>query len=261
MNQRPCVPGLALMLLAFGTLVEAQEQLPSQENYTLRADYREYRSKPTGKAQKGPGGEQAGTLLDLEEDLGVLDKRTFEVRATLQLKPGRKLRGAFMPLDYDGDVAANRVYRFGKARFERFSQVVTSIKGNYYAAAYEWDFVRGSRGFLGATLGARLFDVDYVIVSPNESEREQDTLRVPIPVLGLASRLYAGRLSLEGELAGLTAGGRGSLWELELVARLHISDHLAAQGGYRSVSLRGEDKPDQVEFRLGGWQFGLELSL
>jgi hypothetical protein len=32
-------------------------------------------------------------------------------------------------------------------------------------------------------------------------------------------------------------------------------------GGYRYLSLNGKDGKDQVRLKLGGWQFGLEISL
>ena len=51
------------------------------------------------------------------------------------------------------------------------------------------------------------------------------------------------------------------MFEAETSVRLHISDRLAAMGGYRYVSMNGKDKQDQVKLKLGGWQFGLELSL
>jgi hypothetical protein len=43
--------------------------------------------------------------------------------------------------------------------------------------------------------------------------------------------------------------------------RIHISDRLAAMGGYRYLSLDGKDNLDQIKVKLSGWQFGLELSL
>jgi hypothetical protein len=139
--------------------------------------------------------------------------------------------------------------------------VVTSIKGAYYSADLEWDFLKGPHGFLGAVVGAKLFDVDASLVNASINAREVDTITAPVPVIGLASRVYAGRVSVEGEVAGLSAGSRGSMLEAEGSVRLHISDHLAAMGGYRHLSLDGKDGKDQVKLKLGGWQFGLEISL
>jgi hypothetical protein len=81
------------------------------------------------------------------------------------------------------------------------------------------------------------------------------------PALGLATRLYTGRTSVESELVGFSLGDRGSVWEFELSARIHVSDRLAAMGGYRRISLKGADDEDDGDIKIKGWQFGLELSL
>ena len=88
-----------------------------------------------------------------------------------------------------------------------------------------------------------------------------DTITAPIPVIGLTGRGYAGKLSFEGEITGLSAGSHGSMFEVQGSVRLHISDHLAASGGYRYLSLDGKHDRDEVKLKLGGWIFGLELSL
>jgi len=195
------------------------------------------------------------------DDLGIADKRTFDVRGTLQFKKGWKIRGSYTPLKYSGDTEVPRTFTYGDTRYERFERVVTSIKGAYYSADLEWDFLKGPHGFLGAVVGAKMFDVDASLVNASINAREVDTLTAPVPVIGLASRLYAGRVSVEGEVTGLSAGSRGSMLEAEGSVRLHISDHLAAMGGYRHLTLDGKDGKDQVKLKLGGWQFGLEISL
>ncbi|HVR71399.1 MAG TPA: hypothetical protein VMT87_11205 [Vicinamibacteria bacterium] len=258
MNHGPA-RALALLVLALPATVLAQEDIPPAEQYRLRIEYREYRPVLTGTVQKGSG-QVAGTLLDLEDDLGILDKRTFEVHGAIQFRTGHKLRLSYTRLDYEADVPeASRSFTFGSTRFERFSNVITNVKGAFYSAEYEWDVVKGPRGFLGVLLGAKAVDMDWVIVSP-PSQRETDTLRAPMPSLGAAARLYAGPLSIDGELSGLGMGA-GTVIEAQTSARLHISDRLALQGGYRLIKLKGEQGLDLGDVRLSGFTFGLELSL
>ena len=257
----PC-PGraVALLVLALPAAALAQEDMPPAEQYRLRVEYREYRPSLTGTVQKGDG-DIAGTLLDLDDDLGIVDERSFEVHGAIQFRPGHKLRLSYTRLDYDAEVPeARRTFTFGATRFERFSRVVTSMQGAFYAAEYEWDFVRGEHGFLGVLLGAKAVDVDWLIVSP-PTQRETDTLRSPVPSLGAAARVYAGRLSLDGELSGLSIGSRGTVVEAQTSVRLHVSDRLAVQGGYRLIKLKGEDGLDLGDVRLSGFTFGVELSL
>lgn len=251
-----------LVALSLAGAADAQDRsnLPPQENYGLRLQYREFRPTLSGDAAKASGGTE-GTTVDVTNDLGVADKRTFDLRATIQFKKGWKLRGSFTPFDYKGDVEIGRAFDYGDTRYSRFDHVVTSIKGGYYSADLEVDVVKGRHGFLGAVVGAKLFDVDAALVNASVNSREVDTITAPIPVIGLATRLYTGHVSVEGEIAGLSVGSRGSMLEAEGSVRLHISDRLAAMGGYRHLSLNGKDGLDHVKLKLGGWEFGLEISL
>lgn len=263
MNLRGIAPTAAFVAglsRAVGAQTFAPEG-PSQEHYSIRLEYREFRPELAGTVQKSSG-TQAGTLVDVRKDLGFdVEKRTFEVRAALQFKRGHKLRGSYTPLDYEGDLLAPRDFTYGNTTYERFTRVVSSLKGGYYSGAYEWDVIKGSRGYLGALVGAKFFDLDSVVVSPEQGRRETDTLRAPIPVLGVTGRVYVGRVSLEAEFSGLTVGSKGSLYEFETSVRLHLSDRLAAEGGYKRLSINAKDGNDQGDLLLSGWQFGLEVSL
>jgi hypothetical protein len=239
----------------------SHEGLPSQERYHLRLEYREWRPDLTGTMLKASA-DAAGTIVDLNDDLALEKNRTFQARGEIQFKPGQKLRGSYTKLNYHGDVAsAPHTFNFGESRFLTGNRIVTTMKGAYYAADLEFDFVKGPGGFLGGIVGARMLDVDRTLVSPTNEIREADTLRQPQPVIGVVGRAYAGRLSAEGEIAGLTFGSRGSVFEFDGSGRFHLSDRLAVQAGYRVLSAKPKVGADTVEFRMGGWHFGLELSL
>ncbi len=252
---------LSLLSLAAPALTVAQDlgqdDYPGAENYVLRVEYREFRPRLSGSVQKG----SAGTEVDVIRDLKVEDERTFEVHAALQIKRGHKLRGSYTPLKYGGDTELRKIFVFGGTTYDRFTRVVTALKGGYYSASYEWDFIKGPKGYLGGLIGAKIFDVDAVIAAPDEGLREVQTLRAPIPVLGASGRVYAWRFSFQGEFSALSIGDRGTLYEYEVGSRFHISDRIAAQGGYRALKVDAKDGADQGALRIGGWQFGLELSL
>lgn len=253
---------VVLIALSLGGTALAQDpaNYPSQERYALRLQYREFWPTLTGDASKGRG-DADGPLVDLADDLGYTDRRTFDARGTLQFKRGWKFRGSYTPVSYDGDVEAGNSFDYGDTRFVRFDRIRSSVKGGYWAADLEWDFVKGKHGFLGAVLGARMIDVDVSLVDVSINGREIDTITSPGPAGGLASRIYTGRLSLEGELAFMNAGSHGSAFEAETSARVHLSDHLAILGGYRHLSMDGKKNLEKLSLTLSGWQFGLELSL
>jgi hypothetical protein len=252
-------------LLAWGSLlapaVVAQPARPAAEVYTLRAEYLWWSPQPAGRLQKGLG-DTAGTVLDAEGDLGLGEAGANPVRGTLRLGGSWKLRGSWSPLDFRGDVVAPRPFVYGTTGVGAGDQVITTLKGNYVTGELEWDFVERRRGFLGLLLGVKYFDVDAILLNVDTSSRVAETERLPIPVLGLAGRAYLHpRFSLEAELSGLAAGDRGHVWELLLATRVHLSDHLAATGGYRRLALEGRDDRDFFNLDLGTWTFGVELSL
>ena len=252
---------LPALLLAPAAVRAQQEDYPSQERYHLRVEYRDYHPSLEATMQHG-NAEEPGTPLDLTKDLAVLDERTYEVRGAIQIARGHKLRGSYTPLDYRGEMAeAKRDFIYGNTEFERFEPVASTFKGAYYGADYEYDFVKNPRGYLGAFLGARLLDLDVIIAATDRNVREVDTVRTPLPIIGASTRMYTGRFSVESEIGGMTLGSRGSLFEFSAPTRFHVSDRLAACGGYRSLSIKGEDGQDNGDVTLKGWHFGLELSL
>lgn len=261
MARLPLVSALVLPLLAgLPAAAAAQDDTPPQEHYGLRLEYREYRPTATGDLQMGANGEE-GTPLDIVDDLGIQDERTFDARAIFKVKTRHKLRAGYMPIDYGGDQDAPRNFTFKDTTYFRDDRVVTTMKGALWSGDYGYEFYQGPHGYVGALLGARIMDVDIVLVDADTAERETDSPFSPLPVIGIEGRAYAGKLSLEAEFAGLSVSSLGSYYEFEGSARFHISDRLAVQGGYRLLSAEHKDEPDLFKLRMSGWQFGLELSL
>ncbi|HSB62335.1 MAG TPA: hypothetical protein VLI67_11490 [Vicinamibacteria bacterium] len=259
MSGRFLARGVALMLA--GPALAAAQDLPQSERYRLRVEYTRWSPDLTGDIQKGFG-EAPGTLLDLSDDLGVASERTWEVRGTIRFGSRFKLKGAYVPLDrFLGDVNARTNFLYGGEQFFLGERVLTAIDARYYRGEIQWDFQASRQGFVGLLVGAKVFDVSSVVVSPDAGKRviQDDTL--PVPVIGLAGRTYYGRFSVEGEFSGMTLGSRGRVFEMNLYGRLGLSDRLAVGGGYHRVTLEGKDARDSVSIRLGGWSYGIELSL
>jgi hypothetical protein len=236
------------------------QELPSAERYAVRAEYLWWKPLLQGELQKGIG-DIDGTVLDAQSDLGIGKANTNQIRAAFRLGPSWKLRGSWSPIDFRGDTLAPQPFVYGTASARLGDHIITSLKGNYITGDLEWDFVRRPQGFLGATFGAKYFDVDTLLLDADTSSRVAETQHLPIPVLGLAGRVYFRRLSTEAELSGLTIGERGHVWEALLALRFHVSDRLAATGGYRKLVLQGRTSRDYFHLDLGTWTFGVEVSL
>jgi hypothetical protein len=248
-------------LLALAVPAAAQQQLPPAERYHLRLEYLWWSPQPEGQLQKGFS-DQEGTLVDVQSDLGLQKSSANSLRGALRLGDSWKLRGSWAPIDFRGDVAAANGFEYGTAVVEAGDQVRTSIQGNYGTAELEWDFLRRPQGFAGILLGAKFFDVDTLLLNVDTEDRVAETQRLPIPVVGLAGRIYVGRhFSMEGEFSGLTLGDRGHVWEWTIAARVPVSDRLAGTGGYHRLALEGRNDRDYLKLDLGQWTFGVEISL
>ena len=164
---------------------------------------------------------------------------------------GTKLRGGYTPLDYSGDQDAPKTFTYGDTRYERFTRVVSSAKGGYYSADIQWDFIQKPWGFLGLIVGAKAIDVDVNVVDVADNVREVDTYRDGRSRGRPRRRAStAGKFSFEGEISGLTVGDRGNVFDTHGMARFHVSDRLALQGGYRLLRITGNEGDAEVNLRL-----------
>jgi hypothetical protein len=255
-------PGRAVLpILLLAPAMAAAQQMPAQERFVVRGEFRWWWPGLEGQIQKGVVAVPSGDLLDLTTDLGIPDKRTWEVRGTIRFASFLKLRGSYTDVDYDGSATPGVAFTYGATRFLPGQRVVTSQKGAVYTADLEFDFVKQPQAYVGATVGAKLLDLDTLLVAPDSAARETDTNRVPSPSIGLTSRVYARHFSFETEISGLTMGDRGKAYEIQGTLRFHLSDHLAVSGGYRRVSFEGTDGATFTDFKLRKWFAGVELSL
>jgi len=253
--------GALLLLLVGPSPGVAQEGLAPEEQYILRVEYLWWSPQPKGEIRKGLG-DFEGTLLDIRDDLGIGSGRANPLRGAIRLGRTWKLVGGWTPLDFTGDVAAQKPFVYGPLVARFGDRILTVLKGNYFSTALEWDFVANSGGYLGALAGVKFFDVDTVMVNANTSTRVAEPEQLPVPVLGLAGRAYfQDWFSFEGELSGMTAGSRGHLLEWQFALRVHFTQRLAATGGYHKLSVEGRDDRDSFAFSLGTWTFGVEISL
>jgi hypothetical protein len=247
---------LLLAVLGLASVPVFAQQRP-EEQYKLRVEYLEWRPDLSAEIQAG----SFGTRLDLKEDLGIDDDRTFELHGVVQFAPGFKIRGGMTPLDYASDRQIQRSFVFNGQIYPVDTRVVSKLEGKLYNAEIEFDFVKSQGGHFGVLLGGEMFDGDASISAPEIGLDESEDLSTPVPYLGVTGRVYAGKLSFEGELKGLTIGSRGHFYELRGMARFHVSERIAVGGGYRYFKTQGEDEPDFVRFKQGGFTFGAELSL
>jgi hypothetical protein len=245
-----------LSLVLFGSPLLGQG-LPPSEQYHLRVEFYLWHPQINqGTIQVGSAS-TSGTLLDPIADLGIADAHTHEFVATVRLAPTQKLVGSYTPFNYSGSSELVQDVSFNGSTFPVGSQVVSTLTGKYWTAAYEYDFLNSAKGFLGARAGGRLIDYQTSLQSSGSSSSYSAT--IPLPMLGVAARFYTGKLSVSGEFSAFDIQKNG--YELNGAGQFHISDRLAIEGGYRRLKLRGMKGFGFLDLQDSGWHFGGELSL
>jgi hypothetical protein len=248
---------LALLLLA-ATPAAAQLTYPEPEQYSFRLQARLW--GPTMSSEVQFSGRQEGTVIDVTRDLAVQDQSTFEVRASVQLGLGHKIRLGYTNLRYSGEKVLTREIRFGDTTYPRGTELHSSLKGAYFSGDYELDFFKGTSGYLGALFGAKLFDIDAVLVAPSRGDRDIESVRVPVPVVGVVGQGYYGRFSAGGELSGFSIGPTANFIEFYVHSHFEISSQLGIEAGYRIFTVHGEHNNDKLDLTLGGLYFGAEVN-
>jgi hypothetical protein len=248
----------AFILLAAATPAAAQLSYPDPEQYSFRLQGRLW--GPTLSSEVQFSGRQEGTIIDVTRDLAVKDQSTFEVRANVQLGLGHKIRLGYTNLRYSGERVLTREIRFGDTTYPRGTELHSSLKGAYYSGDYELDFFKGSSGYLGACFGAKVFDIDAVLVAPSRGDRDIESVRVPVPVVGVVGQGYYGRFSAGGELSGFSIGPTANFIELYVHTHFEVSSQLGIEAGYRIFTVHGEHSNDRLDLTLGGLYFGAELN-
>jgi hypothetical protein len=251
---------VAGLILGAASTAQAQfSDIADGEQYKILGEYRFWAPTLGAQIEKDPTG-GVGTLIDVPGDLGVPNHSTFQLRGILQLGQGHKIRVSYSRIDYDGDTKIDRQLRFGGTVYTINSHVVTSVKSDYYTAEYEWDAFKGQSGYFGFLIGAKGLNATTVLLDEDRGDRKQEAVHVPVPVLGVAGRYYAGKLSLFGEFSGLTIGSRGHVYELDLGVHAEVVRHIGASLAYRRITVHGE-QPDEglLDFKLGGVNVGADV--
>jgi hypothetical protein len=245
-------------IAALAPLARAQSVLPEAEQYSVRLEGRLW--GPGLSAEMQMSGSQTGTVIDVPNDLAVGDKSTYQLRLNVQLGTGHKLRFNYTKLDYDGDTQIKKEIKFGDTTYPRFTHLVSSLKGSYYSGDYEWDLAKGQYGYFGLCFGAKVFDVDGLLVAPERGDRDVETFRVPVPVLGVVTEGYYGRFGVGGELTAFTIGKTANFVELDLNTHFALTGQLGVVGGFRFFKIHGEHSNDMLDMKLSGLYFGAEVN-
>ncbi len=197
------------------------------------------------------GVEILGTDINIKDDLGIKDENFFSGRLILKLG-NSKIRFSYLPIRYEGDKQVTQSVSFGGTTYTAGTTVKTELKADMYDLTYEYDALKTELGFLGIIIGVKYFDLYAKLESTGFKEEGKG--QAPIPVIGLAGRIYPIKyFNVSGEITGLTVG-KASIYDAEAAININPIQYVGISGGYRIIrfSAEGDNEKDKATLRLHG---------
>ena len=232
----------AVLFASLATAVPALAQFPrvapKTKDYTVDFSYDTW--KPTPGLVISTGGSASA---DLAGAFGL--ERGSLRQYSLTIRPARthKLRLQYTPMVFDKDATLTQAVTLGGATYEVNLPATLSFDWIMSRAGYEWDFVSGEGGYLGAIVEVKYNQIRAHVASPDIGSTRIRT-NAPIPAVGVAGGgvLIPHYLSMSFEVTGIRLPelddlqGRYVDWDIRLIG--HLGRNLGVQTGYRSIDAR-----------------------
>jgi hypothetical protein len=203
----------------------------------------------------------AGTEIDLDEDLGLSQKKVYEVRLVLRPFKKHKIRVDFVPLHYTGDTVITREIVFNGIKYPVSSRVQTDFTWNAYRFTYEYDILYMSRGYLGIQLDTKYADTKLTLDS--SISHEYVRARGPLPAAGLVARVYPLPFaSITGEFTYFKLPDKAvkdasyRSFDFDVYGTVNIGNNIGIQAGYRSLDMAFAVDLDSGSVKLRGPYIG-----
>ncbi len=244
---------LVLPLLLVSRLAAGQSVVPPEAAH-VEFGAMWWKPDPAITLASGAG----STPVDFVTDLGIAKDRFREIRLVLR-GVKHKFRFAYIPVEYaTQSYSVPRSITFAGTAYPAGVPVSTTVDWKLYRFSYEWDFVSTRRAYLGVIADIKYNKLNTRIDSPLGGAGSQIT--VPVPSVGGVARVYVSDyISVTGELTGLKidrTNFRGKTFDLDVFAQVNLTRTLAAQGGYRKLTIDYLVDDDEGNVELKGIYFG-----
>jgi hypothetical protein len=245
-------PKWILLILAEIFLLPVLSWAQVGENYTVELEGRYWRPQLDSTVRIVDNG--VGQDFKLVEDLGFEEQQdSGEGRLQIKFARRHKINFSYLPLNYDGDKFLTRTIEFSGQVYPVGARVRSEMDLKMFKAGYEYDFISGPYGFLGATLDVLVADLHLELKAPDLGIDEKEDATVPIPLIGLNGRLPLGRLfALTAKISGLLAGGYGYIYDAEGSLDFNPVRYVGISAGYRFFGAKADIDDDSVDLKLQG---------
>jgi hypothetical protein len=224
----------------------------ADEIFSLKAGY--FSLNPSGDVAVSTGNE-TGTVLDLDNDLGIGSDEGFMAEAALQLGSFRLL-AACMPASFKGDNVLTQDIEFNDETFVAGSHVESDVKIDICEAGLAWFLVDFDdlplRIHFGPEAAVKYVNARIEMQESSFSLSESESIGVPVPSLGARARVACDDyLGVLGRIGYLEYHGN-SFMDLDAQVEFSPLPMIGIFAGYRYMDIDVDEHDVLIDATLEG---------
>jgi hypothetical protein len=224
----------------------------ADEIFSLKAGY--FSLDPSGDVAVSTA-DVPGTVLDLDDDLGIDKDDGFMAEVALQLGSFR-LFAACLPVSFRGESVLTEDIEFNGETFVAGSRVESEVKIDIYEAGLAWflaDFDdMPLRVQFGPEAAVKYVDANVEMQESTFSMSESESIGVPIPSLGARARVAFGdSLGVLGRIGYLEYQGN-SFMDLDAQVEFSPLPMIGVFAGYRYLDIDVDENDLFIDATLSG---------
>ena len=267
----------AVVLLAFIILpspARAQFRVPnpaSGEKFAVELGLMFWSPNPEIRLQTGALAAIGETEVDLVQEFGIENKRFNEFRSVLKTGRKHKVRISHVLMEYHQAAILQRNFVFGGQVYPVSAPATADLEWRLWRFGYEYDFVAMDRAVIGFITELKYNDISSTLAAVGVGA-ETTEVTAPMPTIGGIARVYPHKqFSITVEYTGFKVPGfigdkisdslqgddfDASQSDFDFYGTLSFGRHVAAQGGYRSLTADYLVDQDAGDLKMKGWYFG-----
>ncbi|MBW2184932.1 MAG: hypothetical protein JRG71_00595 [Deltaproteobacteria bacterium] len=247
--------GLRFLFLALVMLFVASPTL-ADELLSIKAGYQML--EPEGSIAVSDHG--FGSKLDVDQDLHLNDSEELLAEVALQLGDSR-LTFSYLPIEFSGSGTIPFTGSYNGQAFNSGDHVSSRIKLDLYDAGYTYYLINmddvPTRFQLGIELSVKIADLDVEFSDSITGLDESDSLLVPLPTLGIRSRVALGDLVGISLRAGYFEYDENSILDADIQLEFSPIPNAGIFVGYRFFDLDVDEQDLYVSLEISGPYAGL----
>lgn len=196
-----------------------------------------------------------GTVLDLDDDLGMDDSDDFFLEAALQLGSFR-LFAAYLPINFSGDSVLSENIVFSGETFVTGSRVESEVDIDIYEAGLAWFLINVDdlpvRIQVGPEVSVKYIDTYVKLRDGDLDLSESEDFGVPLPTVGVRGRLaVADFLGVVGR-AGYAEYSDNSFMDVDAQIEFSPLPLVGLFAGYRYLDIDVDESDVLIDATFSG---------